>query len=133
MPVRIVLLTHREVGEALKEAAKNTLVQLPLRCDTISVSEDTDFDTLLLTLEAIADENLDDGGVLILTDLYGSTPCNLAKKLCASKQCEVVTGLNLAMLIRIMNYAKRPLAELSEIACEGGKQSILKIRKMTHD
>lgn len=133
MPVKIVLLTHKEVGEAMMSAAENTLTHLPLECDTISVHQDTNFDRLIGTLQSIINQSENNDGVLILTDLYGSTPCNIAKRLCEIEHCEVVTGLNLAMLIRIMNYSNLPLETLSEKACEGGKQSIRKIRKVAHD
>jgi PTS system ascorbate-specific IIA component len=133
MPVKILLLTHKEVGEAMIDAAKNTLVNLSLACDTISVHHDTDFNVLVDRLASTVNETASEGGVLILTDLYGSTPCNIAKKICENSACEVVTGLNLAMLIRIMNYDSLPLNELAKIACEGGKQSIRQIRKQAHD
>lgn len=121
------------MGKVLIEAALNTLSTLPLACTTISVHHDTNFDALINEVEAIIANSESQGGLLILTDLYGSTPCNIAKKLSAHATCEVVTGLNLAMLIRIMNYASLPLDALAEKACEGGKQSIQKIKKENHD
>jgi len=66
--------------------------------------------------------------VLVLTDLYGSTPSNIAQKLIAQRNVHVVSGLNLSMLIRILNYPQLPLLELSEKAVSGGKDGISWIR-----
>jgi PTS system ascorbate-specific IIA component len=65
-----------------------------------------------------------DDGVLILTDSYGSTPCNIANEFLDSNNRTLVSGLNLPMLIRIMNYRSLPLDELRDIAIEGGKHGI---------
>jgi PTS system ascorbate-specific IIA component len=77
---------------------------------------------------------LDTGqGVLILTDIYGATPSNIA---CSSTSdtVEIVAGLNLPMLIRVMNYPGLSLAELKQKAVSGGKEGIMQyqIKKDTH-
>jgi mannose PTS system EIIA component len=65
-----------------------------------------------------------DEGVLILTDSYGSTPCNIANEFLDNNNRTLVSGLNLPMLIRVMNYRSLPLAELKDVAIEGGKHGI---------
>ena len=71
-------------------------------------------------------DQLDEGdGVLVLTDAYGSTPSNIACRLGARRQVAVVTGLNLPMLLRVLNYPALPLDELKEKAVSGGRDGVL--------
>ncbi len=127
MTVKILLLTHKEVGNQLIDAAKHTLGDhIPTSCVSISVNESNRFEqTLLEQLDATLNNATD--GVLILTDLYGSTPCNIAKDLSKNKKCEIVTGLNLPMLLKTLNYYELPLNELAKKALEGGKACIKKV------
>ena len=101
---------------------------------------DCSLDIKLLTIEHDSDpeelqahtalliEELDSGdGVLILTDLYGSTPCNVARACMAQKHILAVAGLNLSMLIRVMNYPDLDLSELAAKAISGGQEGIIQI------
>lgn len=65
-------------------------------------------------------------GVLILTDMYGSTPSNIANKFARKESIMLVSGLNLPMLIKIMNYRTLSLDELTEKAIDGGQDGIAK-------
>lgn len=133
MPVNVLLITHQEVGTALLQAATNTLGELPLATTVISVNEDTDPETLLPRLQQFASQ-IDRGqGLLILTDLYGSTPSNIAASLQEQANIRVIAGLNLPMLIRVMNYANLALPELAQKALSGGKDGIINCTKDSHD
>ncbi|KGI77236.1 PTS sugar transporter subunit IIA [Oleiagrimonas soli] len=125
MSVGILLMTHEAVGAALITAARHVMPQLPLRVAAMEVPADADVsDTREDTTRYLRD--LDDGdGVLVLSDLYGATPCNIGlsmSNLGAHVRC--VSGLNLPMLLRVMNYADQPLPELAEIAASGGRRGI---------
>ena len=68
---------------------------------------------------------LDQGdGVLVLTDLFGSTPSNIAHRLHEFANVNIVTGLNLSMLIRIFNYPDLNLADMTEKAFSGGVDGV---------
>jgi PTS system ascorbate-specific IIA component len=70
-------------------------------------------------------ERLDDGdGVLVLTDLFGSTPSNISVRLLSRGNIEVVSGVNLSMLIRVMNYPELSLPILVTKALTGGHDGI---------
>ena len=125
MQAGILLITHEAVGDALIAAARHVMPQLPLRVAAMEVPADADVDTMRrLTSRHVRD--LDQGGgVLVLSDLYGATPCNIGLSVCgigASVRC--VSGLNLPMLLRVMNYAEKSLDELAEIAAAGGRGGI---------
>jgi PTS system ascorbate-specific IIA component len=64
-------------------------------------------------------------GVLILTDMFGSTPSNIAHRLSQAGKVMVVTGLNLPMMIKVMNYPNLNLQQLVDLAVEGGKSGVL--------
>jgi len=126
MSVGVLIISHDGIGPALLGTATLMLNDCPLQTKLLTVSRDCDPDQL--TEDAVEQiEALDAGeGVLVLTDLYGSTPCNIARKLISKKHVHVVSGLNLSMLIRVFNYPKLTLEELSEKAVSGGKDGISK-------
>ena len=127
MSVGILIISHDGIGPALLGTATLMLNSCPLQTKLLTASRDCDPDQL--SEDAVEQlEALDTGeGVLVLTDLYGSTPCNIAQKLTSQKHIHVVSGLNLSMLIRIFNYPQLTLEELSEKAVSGGKDGISKI------
>lgn len=128
MSVGVLIISHDGIGPALLGTAVLMLDGCPLQTKLLTTSRDVDPDQLMEdAVEQIA--TLDTGdGVLILTDLYGSTPSNIAQKLITQKHVHVVSGLNLSMLIRVLNYPQLPLLELSEKAVSGGKDGITWIR-----
>jgi PTS system mannose-specific IIA component len=121
----ILLLTHEEIGRALIAAAQHVMPRLPCQIDSLEVGAQDDPATLLPAAVRAA-RALDHGsGVLVLSDLYGSTPCNIANKLADSGvQARCVSGLNLPMLLRVLNYSDKPLDELAEVAACGGRGGI---------
>lgn len=128
MTVSVMLITHEDIGNVLLKAVTTTVGELPLPTTVVGVELDTDPDTLLPRLKQ-AVEPLEHGeGLLILTDLYGSTPCNIATKLGTEARVRVISGLNLPMLLRIMNinYAQFTVDELADKAVNGGKEGIIK-------
>lgn len=124
MSVSLLLVTHGDIGKAMYEAATTIIGSSPLRTEFISVTADSQPEQLIdLSLKQLS--TLDTGaGVLVLTDMYGSTPSNIACAL-QHKNVEVVAGLNLPMLMRIMNYPSLPLHRLTDKAVSGGKEGVM--------
>ena len=127
--VRLLLITHDGIGSALLNAAHTALGSLPLPVSVITVSYDTNPDTLITQLDKLLKHNTATDDWLVLTDLYGSTPCNIATKLQTKSALCVVSGLNLPMLLRVMNYPTLSLVELTEKALSGGKDGIIQWNK----
>jgi PTS system ascorbate-specific IIA component len=125
MSVGVLLMTHEAVGKALISAAHHVMPRLPLRVDAVEVPPQADPD-VMRTLTAHHARELDEGGgVLILADLYGATPCNIGLSLSSlGVHLRCVSGLNLPMLLRVLNYAEQPLDELAQIAASGGRGGI---------
>ncbi|MDQ3057337.1 MAG: PTS fructose IIA subunit family protein [Pseudomonadota bacterium] len=126
MAVGILLITHTGVGAALLDVATKLLRQLPLKTEAFEVPFDSDIDALLPAASA-ALRRVDGGaGVLVLTDLYGASPSNLAAKLARlGTPVRRVSALNLPMLLRVMNYADLDLDELPAIAAAGARNGVI--------
>ena len=126
MSVGILLVTHEGVGSALLDVASRLLRKLPLTCEAFEVGFDADPDTLL-PLASAAMRRVDGGnGVLVLTDLYGATPSNLAAQLARlGTPVRRVSALNLPMLLRVMNYADLPLDALPAVAAAGARNGAI--------
>lgn len=125
MTVGLLIISHNHIGAELLNTASATLGVCPLATAVLPVMPDSDPEALVVKARRMVTE-LDQGdGVLVLTDVYGSTPSNIANRLSDCKQVRVVAGLNLPMLIRVLNYPRLSLAELVEKAISGGRNGIL--------
>ena len=126
MTVGILLITHEGIGPSLLDVAARMLRQLPLPCATFEVPLDADLD-LLLPRASAALRSVDRGeGVLLLTDVYGASPSNLAARVAQlGTPTRRVSGLSLPMLLRVMNYAELPLPELPAVAAAGARNGVL--------
>ncbi len=125
MTVSILTITHGKVGYELLATAQSMLGTLPLTCKALSVSDRCNPDELLAKAKKICTE-LDQGnGVLVLTDIYGSTPSNICNKLNNTAHVHVLAGMSLPMLIRTMNYPKLSLEKLVEKAKSGAHDGVV--------
>ena len=125
MAVGLLLITHPGVGEAMRLTAQRVLGRLPLKVDCLEVEFDAPLEPLL-AVGSQAIRGLDEGeGVLMLTDVYGASPSNLAHRLSElGSSTRRISGLNLPMLLRSLNYADLPLDKLTEAAISGGKLGV---------
>jgi len=126
MSVGILLVTHEGLGTALIAVATRLLRQLPLKAEAFEVPFDADPEVLLPQASA-ALRRVDAGfGVLVLTDLYGASPSNLAARLAhLGTPVRRVSALSLPMLLRVMNYAELELDELPAVAAAGARNGVI--------
>jgi len=125
MSVALLIITHDQLGRQLLDTATTMLEVCPLNAATLAISGNRDPDQMALEARH-AVERLDEGdGVLVLTDMYGSTPSNIAIGLLREHRATVVAGVNLPMLIRVLNYPNLTLEELAQKALSGGRDGIL--------
>lgn len=127
MAVGVLLVTHKGIGTALLSVAGKLLPNLPLKAEAFEVAFDDDPDAMLPAASA-ALRRVDQGeGVLVLTDLYGATPSNLAAKLAhLGTPVRRVSGLGLPMLLRVMNYADLGIADLPAVAAAGARNGVVR-------
>jgi mannose PTS system EIIA component len=121
----VLLITHGNIGQDMLDTVTAILGCCPLDTLAIGIASDSDPDAVFATASKTC-ETLDDGhGVLVLTDLYGSTPSNIANRLLDNHNVIVVSGINMPMLLRIMNYPDRDLEMLADFAASGARNGIV--------
>jgi len=124
MNVTVLIITHGDIGSALVRTTTKVMGELPLPTIVVNTEENADPETLLPKLHHLIDNVGTPEGILILTDLFGSTPSNVAKALNNEFDTKIICGVNLPMLMRIMNYANSTLDQLVEKALAGGKDGV---------
>ena len=125
--VGILLITHNGLGESLIDCLRHVMGNAPAHVKALSVLAQDD--PVLKEEEARAlIAELDEGqGVLLLSDVYGATPCNIARRVCQPGRIEGVAGVNLPMLLRVACNCNKSLDEQVQRALEGGKECIVSI------
>lgn len=121
----VVVVTHAALGEAIRHEAENILGRT-LPVVTVAVSYRTEIEATLKNLRETFTRSADAQGILVITDLPGATPHNLASQAAQAMGFPVVSGLNLPMLLKVTNHADKPPAELAELAVIGGTQGIVR-------
>lgn len=125
MSTGLLLITHGNLGQEMLATVTAILCQCPLQVMTIGVGSDCNPDEELADAVA-ACESLDQGnGVLVITDLYGSTPSNIAIRLLDGHNVRIISGVNVPMLLRILNYPDADLDKLADIAMEGAHNGVI--------
>lgn len=126
MSVSVLIISHEKIGSELLKAVRHTFgSELPLSTATIELEANADPEVLVPRLKKVVQALNQGDGLLVLTDLFGSTPSNIAHSIQSSKDVRIVTGLNLPMLLRVMNYPQLNLAQLAEKARTGGQCGII--------
>lgn len=125
MRVGLLLITHNQIGHQMMLMATTTLGEIPINYEIISVDPDESLDQVTDRANSSI-KRLDQGdGVLVITDLYGATPGNIACRLLGHANIRVITGLNLPMLLKVANYATHDLDSLTQKALLGAKRGIV--------
>jgi PTS system ascorbate-specific IIA component len=131
--VGILLITHNGLGDSLIDCVRHVLGSVPPHVKALSVLASDEPAHKEQEARVLIAE-LDQGrGVLLLSDVFGATPCNIARRLCQPGSVEGVAGVNLPMLLRVVCYSNRPLGELVQRALDGGKECIVTIESEGRD
>ena len=125
--IGVLIIAHENLGDSLIRCVSHVLGGRPPKFDALAVmSHDDAFNLLPQAKKMVA--ALDDGeGVLIVSDIYGATPCNLASKLIERGRVEVVAGVSLPMLVRAFTYRDRGLPMMVTKAVSGGRDGVLHV------
>lgn len=123
--IGIIIVTHRQLGESLIDCAEFIFGERPDALDAISIDLRENAGDLRHKLESGIKKLKAAGGVLILTDMFGGTPSNLSYSFLEEGRIEVISGVNLPMVIKAVTLRKeKKLAELAEQLENFGKKSI---------
>lgn len=123
--IGILIIAHGTLGESLIDCASHVMGGKPAFLSCLAVETHDDPASLINKAQSII-PGLDQGdGVLVLSDMYGATPCNVVTKLIKPNMVEGVAGVNLPMLVRTLTYRDVTLTELVEKALSGGRDGVV--------
>lgn len=127
--IGLFLITHTSYGESLIQCACHVLNRRPPQIVQLGISaQDDPLDVLPLAQNLLS--LVDSGeGVLVMTDIYGATPANIAMKLLEAGRVEGIAGVNLPMLLRALTYRDKDMETLLARATTGGRDGILNMLK----
>ena len=120
----IVLVAHNDFAESIKRVAEHVIGPLPdVMC--ISVLPEDDIELKRQEIQKAIRKVKKKDGVVLLTDMFGGTPSNLAISLMEEGKIEVISGMNLPMLIKLLRMRKKNLKEAVCSAAESGQHYIM--------
>ncbi len=120
----LLVVTHKDYGHALREAAEMILGPVP-GVLTIGVDASAEVDATVARIHEAVRKADKGHGVLVLTDMFGGTPTNLSLSLLNKEKLEVVTGVNMPMMLKAMGGLDKPLGELASIVKRAGEKGII--------
>lgn len=130
--VGVLLVTHNGLGDSLVDCVQHVMGSIPTQLKALSVLASDDPQAKETEGRALV-EQLDSGkGVLILCDVFGATPSNIAQRLCQMDRVLGIAGVNLPMLLRVTVCSRdRSLEEMAQRAYEGGRECIVYMNSET--
>lgn len=126
MSNRIFIIAHAPLAQALRDCAMHVYPECAASVMALDVLPQAQpEDTLRQAKAAIGNAGLD--GLLVLTDIFGATPANVAQKLVAGSTAKLIAGVNLPMLLRAVCYRDESLDALVARALTGGTQGVMQV------
>ena len=124
MSVALFFISHEgiasnliHIGEAILQKKNNNLAccEVPMDADITTMLDDIEIQLAQLDTAQ---------GLLVITDIYGGTPSNIAQKIADKHQADLISGINLPMVIRLLNYRDEAITTLLQKALDGAKKGI---------
>lgn len=133
----ILIVAHTPIASAMLDFVEHIYGSIPDKIQALDIPAHEDTKISTQRLRAAVDFVSESKQVLILTDILGATPANVAGKLAqndSQNQIMVITGLNLSMLLRAVSHRNEPIEQIVEKSIQGGTQGVMRVRtsdKMT--
>jgi mannose PTS system EIIA component len=126
--IGILVISHEPLGTALISCTRHIFGRLPPQLAALDVIPDEDTSAADAAAKQLQARINDGSGVLVLTDIYGATPSRIAAKLADPYRCVVISGANLPMLVKAINYRRgRDLEEVADLVIPSAKEAIMPI------
>ena len=123
--IGVLIIAHGNLGDSLIHCASHVMGEKLTQLMHLDITLQDDPDTVMPKAQELV-KQLDQGdGVLVLSDICGATPCNIASQLVSSGRVECIAGVNLPMLVRALTYRHESLAAVTEKALAGGRQGVM--------
>jgi mannose PTS system EIIA component len=126
MSTRILLIAHAPLASALRDCALHVFPDCAHAVIAIDVLPDASPEDSLQAAQQLLGNPLDQD-TLVLTDVFGATPSNVAKRLVSSMPSRLIAGVNLPMLLRTVCYRHEALEVLTQRALSGGAQGVMQV------
>ena len=126
MTTHILIISHAPLASALKACVLHVYPEVAESVLAMDVPPDAPLESLVATARQLI-ASIHSENVLVLTDVFGATPCNVALKIVDGYRSRLVAGVNFPMLLRTVNYRHEPLDVLVERAIAGGTQCIMQV------
>jgi mannose PTS system EIIA component len=120
----LLVVAHAPLASALKAVAEHTFPDCARHLAVLDVTPEMDVDAVQARAQALVSERRGTP-VLILTDVFGATPCNAVQRLADGERVKVLAGVNVPMLWRTLCYAHEPLDTLMQRATAGATQGVM--------
>ncbi|MDA9097150.1 PTS fructose transporter subunit IIA [Methylophilaceae bacterium] len=125
--IGILIVTHGDIGLSLLKSAAQILGKSFNNTNCISVESNHEIHTYKKTINSELLKLNSGKGVLIMSDMYGATPTNILKDLVVANKIEVLTGINLPMLIQALTNRDSELKKLIGDCLKCGKDSVINL------
>ncbi len=122
----ILIIAHAPLASALKAVAQHTYPERAAAVEALDVASDTPIEDIDLRARELLGR-VRNPQALILTDVFGATPCNVASRLVDGSNVRLLVGINVPMLWRALNYALEPLEVMASRAEAGGVQGVMQV------
>jgi mannose PTS system EIIA component len=130
----ILIVAHTPLASALLEFVEHIYGQVPENIIGVNVPPHEDAKLTHNKLQHLIDNMTDVEEILVITDIMGATPSNVASRLKGKssnvKDIQILTGVNLPMLLRAVSHRHEPLNEIVEKSLQGGQQGVMRIREL---
>jgi len=126
MNTSLLIIAHAPLASALRACVLHVFPEVEHSLAAIDVQGNEPPEQTLAAARIMMAQ-LNASAVLVLTDVFGATPCNVAQKLVDGARSKLVAGVNLPMLLRTVNYRHEPLDLLVARALDGGAQCIMQV------
>jgi PTS system mannose-specific IIA component len=126
MSTGIFIIAHAPLASALRQCVLHVFPDSAAAVVAFDVQSDVPFgQTVADAVRAMT--QLPDAHTLVLTDVFGATPCNVAQKMVNGPRARLIAGVNLPMLLRAVTYRSEPLDGLVARAMAGGTQGVMQV------
>ena len=122
----ILIIAHAPLASALRQCVLHVFPDNPAKVAALDVQPNMPPEETLVQARIVFAQ-LGTSHALVLTDVFGATPCNVAQKLVDGVYSKLITGVNLPMLLRTVSYLHEPLDALVARAVSGGTQGVMQV------
>jgi PTS system ascorbate-specific IIA component len=131
MSIALFFITHEGIASSLLRVGEAIIQKPNHNLMFYEVPMDAAVDKAIKTIENKLKALAIDGGILFITDICGGTPSNIAQELATKYHADLICGVNLPMIIRLLSYRDEPDKELLQKALEGAHHGVQHLKKTT--